>query len=301
MSDVGLPVQEVGGPASGSLPGSMLDAVPMLAAPRLVAWLALLTGFQLGCAGAASEGSPNDSTAIDETRDVAPDVVVVRKPLRVLFIGNSYTYVNDIPRMIRTLGETAGVPPRIESEEVTVGGARLADHWTTGTAQQKIALGGFHYVVLQGQSLEPVFSPESFADYATRFANEAVKVNARPTLYVTWARAPGDGMYAFTETGGTPDALQDRLTKSYGAVAAKFPTALVVKVGEAFRASLAARPTLALHVEDRSHPSVAGSYLAACTFYVALSGHAVPAIAAAPSGVTADEAAFLKGIAASVR
>ena len=48
--------------------------------------------------------------------------------LHVLFIGNSYTYVNDLPGMLQHISETAGVPPNILTQQVTVGGATLASH-----------------------------------------------------------------------------------------------------------------------------------------------------------------------------
>jgi hypothetical protein len=242
----------------------------------------------------AGTNSPDVTTQLDSSAPLDP-------PLRVLFIGNSYTYVNDLPGLLRTISETAGVPPKIETDEVTAGGANLEEHFVTGTARARIALGTWTHVVLQGQSVEPLLWPESFVRYATYFGDDAVKVNARPTFYVTWARIAGDPLYQESFTGGSPDAMQDGLTKAYSDVAATFPTALVVKVGEAFRASLAARPTLRLHADDGSHPSIAGSYLAASTFYVALTGHAVPEAATVPSGVSTDDASYLRTIAASTR
>src|SRR3989442_1625729 len=55
--------------------------------------------------------------------------------LSVLFIGNSYTYVNDLPGMLQQIAATAKAPPLISTEQVTVGGAALVDHWFGPNAQ----------------------------------------------------------------------------------------------------------------------------------------------------------------------
>src|SRR5262249_30703151 len=67
--------------------------------------------------------------------------------------------------------------------------------------------------------------------------------------------------------------------------------------GEAFRASLTLHPEITLHAADQSHATIAGSYLAASTFYVALTGLPVPASAFVPDGVSSDDAALLRSAA----
>jgi hypothetical protein len=73
---------------------------------------------------------------------------------------------------------------------------------------------------------------------------------------------------------------------------------VLAKVGEAFRTSLKEKPTLALHVDDRSHPTIAGTYLAACVFYGVLAGRPVPEASSVPTGVAATDATHLRGVAA---
>jgi hypothetical protein len=91
--------------------------------------------------------------------------------------------------------------------------------------------------------------------------------------------------------------MQTRLTDAYARVAANYPRGVLVKVGEGFRRSLAERPGLVLHQADRSHPTVAGTYLAACVFYVALTGKPVPAPSAIPQGLAPADAAHLRSVA----
>lgn len=247
---------------------------------------------------------PGVDTAIADApaTDVATDVATDTEPpkpskLRLLFIGNSYTFTNDIPKILRRISATAAAPPSIETDQVLVGGASLENHWETGDAQGKIDEKTWTHVVIQGQSLEPLYQPATFATHADLFATRATAAMATPTFYATWARAAGDPSYGQPWSGGSPDAMQDRLTKGYVDVAAKHTGAIVVKVGEAFRTSLKERPTLALHVADRSHPTLAGSYLSACTFYVKLTGSKVPPSSEVPAGLTAADATHLRSVA----
>src|ERR1043166_6791316 len=77
------------------------------------------------------------------------------KEVRVLFIGNSYTYVNDLPKMIAALARAGKQPPLVYERE-TPGGCTLEKHWKDGKAARKIAAGKWDYVVLQEHSLRPL-------------------------------------------------------------------------------------------------------------------------------------------------
>lgn len=253
------------------------------------------------CLPGAGPGSPQPQSHVDAGTTMTPQDGGMTggdagpATLHVLFIGNSYTYVNDLPGMLQRISETAGVPPNILTQQVTVGGATLATHWVGPDAQARILERTWTHVVLQGQSLEPVYEPEAFEPYAALFGDLIVDAGAQPTWYVTWARgAIPDAGYAFP---GGPEEMQDRLTKEYGKVARPFAQSLMACVGDAFGASLREHPEIVLHQEDLSHPTVAGTYLAACTFYTALTGRPVPETAAIPAGVTSENAALLRSAA----
>lgn len=240
-----------------------------------------------------------DSASVDSAPAEASSDAAETGPSerRVLFIGNSYTYVNDLPAVLAKLSEAS--TPRLVTQSVTVGGATLENHWTTGTATARIDEKGWYAVVLQGQSVEPILPGSTFATYAQKLADRATAAGAWPVFYGTWARAAGDPLYAETWSGGTPDAMQDELTAAYGA-AATAGKAGIAKVGEAFRISLKERPAVVLHQTDGSHPTVAATWLAACVFYGVLAGKPVPTTAIVPSGVSADDATWLRGVAARV-
>lgn len=248
---------------------------------------------------AAADPAADTDTATDTAADVATDgpaessADAAAGTLRVLFIGNSYVFTNDLPAVLRAMAATAGEPPTIETAEVLVGGATLQNHWTTGTAPARIDDKTWTHVVLQGQSVEPLWQPAVFQKYAASFGERVVAAGARPTWFATWARGEGDATYAETWSGGTPSAMQDALTAAYAKAAAAFSTSVLARVGEAFRKVRAERPALALLVDDKSHPTLAGTYLAACTFYLAMVGKPVPAASKPPAGLPATDATYL--------
>jgi len=76
---------------------------------------------------------------------------------RVLFLGNSYTAVNNLPQIIHDAALSAGDTLVFDSN--TPGGYQLTDHSIDVTSQNKIMAGGWDYVVIQGQSQEPIMHP----------------------------------------------------------------------------------------------------------------------------------------------
>lgn len=218
------------------------------------------------------------------------------KPLRVLFVGNSYTYVNDLPAMIAALARADRGAPRIEPSRVLMGGAHLQWHWTGKGRGQKpvktharaeIEKGAFDVVVIQEQSQMPVVAPQVTVKYAALLCQAARKRGARPVMFMTWARKgdmkdPRGGKPAMT-----PEAMQAGLARTY-IEAARAGQAAVAPVGLAWAAVRKARGALALHKGDGSHPSPAGSYLAACVFHAVLTGRS-------PVGLPAKLTATVKG------
>jgi hypothetical protein len=255
----------------------------------------------------AADAAPDDVTidavtadaAVDAPSvDAAPDVAAAR--LRVLFVGNSYTYYNDLPMVVSRIGDAAaraGRGPAVEGASVTVGGATMRNHWDTGDAPRRIMNESWDAVVLQGQSVEPALNFTEFRTYGARFGMLANTQRARPVYFATWPRRADDAVYAQSWSGGTPEAFNGRLHTAYGQVAAQVMGA-VAPVGNVWMAALAARPSVTLYDADGSHPSPAGSWLAACVIYRALAGvPAPPESDGALAGLTAEDARALRELA----
>lgn len=201
-------------------------------------------------------------------------------PLHVLFIGNSYTYVNNLPALLEGLGASANPPVPIQTRAVTRPGVRLQQHWDRGEALAALREGHWDYVVLQEQSTlgllliegrHEVNDPElAFHPYARRFAEEARKVGAQPLFLLTWARRD------------TPES-QARLTQAYMSVARDLG-APIIPAGLAWARVRQEEPDVVLYNQDGSHPAPAGSYLTASTLYATLTGHSPVGLASNVSG-----------------
>lgn len=176
---------------------------------------------------------------------------------RLLFLGNSLTYTNDLPAMVEALAAAAELP-RLRTAAVTRPGANLQDLWELTDARAQVAKGGWDVVVMQQG---PSSLPESRADlreWALRFAAPIHDAGARPALYMVWP----DAAHA---------AAFDAVSTSY-ALAAADVDGMLFPVGEAWRAAWRRDARLALYSADDFHPSPAGTYLAALVIVSRLSG-----------------------------
>lgn len=175
--------------------------------------------------------------------------------LNVLFVGNSVTARNDLPGLITRLAEGSG--HRLRQELISVGGASLRTHWNKGHAQDRIREGDFDYVVLQEQSTLPVKNATRMQENVRLFDEVIRAAGARTALYMTWARRHA------------PET-QPAITDAYESIGCEIG-ATVIPVGLAWQRFLAeGRTSPVLHDKDNSHPTLAGSYLAACVFYAVL-------------------------------
>ncbi len=179
-----------------------------------------------------------------------------RSPTRILFIGNSFTSRNDLPRLVADLAAAAEPSQDVVTESIVAGGASLRRHWNAGLAQRAMTTTNWDYVVLQEQSTLPQKSPKRYHENVRLFAAEIAKRGAETLLYLTWSRQQ------------VPLA-QSQLTAAVEAIGAEVH-ARVVPVGEVWSALLHDHPQVVLYDKDGSHPSATGSYLAACTFVATL-------------------------------
>ena len=238
-----------------------------------------------------------------------------RDTIDVLYVGNSYTYFNNLPALVE--GISAGLDgPFVRGAAHTHGGATLRGHLEDGhlpaiLSRGPAAGGGWDRVVLHEQSTlgtryDPetgeLGSPEAFHAAARELVARIRAQGAEPVLYMTWAKQPFP-------------AQSETLSRAYRSIGAELGVP-VAAVGEAWAEVLRARPGFALHISDGSHPNPAGSYLAACVIYATLTGRspvgapreiagapwdmAGPVAASQPTvlvSLTAADAEFLQRIA----
>jgi hypothetical protein len=181
---------------------------------------------------------------------------------------------------------------RIEVASSTIGGATLRKLWDDGHARAEIHAHPWTHVVLQGQSVEPCTHRTEYVEYARRFEAEARAVGATVVLYGTWPRRVGDAFYS----GGGVRSPSVML----GCLQAAWRDAMgqgveVADVGVAWMHALAQRPGIVLYQGDGSHPTEAGTFLAAEVLASTLTGQKLPA-RWHPTGVSAADADFLAGL-----
>jgi hypothetical protein len=176
--------------------------------------------------------------------------------LRVLFIGNSYTYFNNLPEIFAQLSASTKPAKTVEAQMVTRGGATLKMHWEEGAALKALQQHKWDYVILQEQSLLPINDSESMHKYARLFDAEIKKAGARTILYLTWARQ------------NQPEN-QAKLNDAYLSIAKELG-ALVAPAGIAWQMAFKENAKLELHTQDLSHPNPTGSYLTACVLYAVI-------------------------------
>lgn len=221
----------------------------------------------------------------------------------VLWIGNSYTYGNDLPTTFANLAESLG--DTVNHDQSTQGGATLEGHSTNNTTLNKIASNDWDFVVIQEQSQRPSFPDWQVAQETYPFAEilvDSIRSNyacATPVFFMTWGRKYGDQQNcANWPPVCTFSGMQERLRESYLEMAMD-NDANCSPVGAAWALSWMTDSTINLWNNDNSHPNVYGTYLAACTFYATIF-ESDPAGAWHPGSISAAEASYLQGIAASV-
>jgi hypothetical protein len=193
--------------------------------------------------------------------------------LLVLFIGNSYTYVNDLPGLFQGLSETGGRPVRTDAS--TFGGYSLQDHTNAQVTLDKIARDSWSFVVLQEQSVTPTIHYWRYNSMypASRLLDSLIRLQgAKTVFFMTWGRKYG-GQWSYGDSL-SPDfrdyfEMQESLRTAYQEIAAEL-SAAASPVGMAFARARDIDSLVDLWQGDNSHATLEGTYLGACVFYAVL-------------------------------
>lgn len=204
--------------------------------------LSLLTAFLLlGC---------------KETAPVTPKPNETAKPkTRVIFIGNSLTFSNNLPAIIQALAAAAGAEP-FTYKMIAYGGYALEDHWDRQEPHTAIAEKTWDVVVLQQGASGSDAGRADLITYTKKFDEKIRSAGAATALYSVW---PSKGYPGYSD-------YFDRISQSYS-MAADTVDGMLFPVGEAWRAAWRRDSTIELYSPDQLHPSVEGSYLAALVIF----------------------------------
>ena len=188
---------------------------------------------------------------------------------KVLFLGNSYTAVNDLPAMLAAAAASVG--DTLVRDMYAPGGYTLQQHLQDNQSINKIKSGGWDYVVLQEQSQRPSFPEYSLAE-ASQLSNRIRQYNscARPLFYMTWGRKNGDASVCSSWAPVCTYAGMDSLLHLRYKLMAEKNHTQVSPVGATWKYIREHFPGIELYQADESHPSLAGTYAGSCCFYASV-------------------------------
>ena len=191
-----------------------------------------------------------------------------KEDYHVLFVGNSLTYVHDIPAIIKSMVEADG--GHFGYVKQTVGGAYIKDH--ENDFYKNMDLYTFTDVILQGQSFEAVGNYSEFEEYMLKYSKRVKETNAKLHFYQTWGY--DKNKWAANVNGETvimtQFAMYDLLQEAYDK-AALLAGASVTRSGEAFEIYIKEYDLPSLY-QDLNHQSIYGAYLSACCHYAMITG-----------------------------
>jgi hypothetical protein len=196
--------------------------------------------------------------------------------LSVLFLGNSYTSVNNLPQLVSSMATSAG--KTLITDSSVPGGQTLSGHLFSSASMAKIRQGGWDYVILQEQSQLPTIDYYRYnemypAMFALKDSITAWNPCAKIMTYMTWGRRFGgqqcDPAGDFCSPVFTNfNHMQDSLTSAYLNISNGL-NIQCAPVGVAWK-NVLNDTNLVLHSSDNSHPVLSGSYLAACVIHSCL-------------------------------
>jgi hypothetical protein len=204
---------------------------------------------------------------------------------RVLFVGNSLTYSNSLPELVRSVALLMGDTITVHME--AAGSTALIDHLNgASNAVGVLASNSWNTVVLQQGPTPRGICRDSLVLWTQMFDPLIKRSGARTALMMTWP-----SKFARPDLF---DEVRVSFQQAAGAVHGTF-----LPAGEAWRIAWSEDPALPLYSGDDFHPSALGSLLAALEIHGRLSGrnlHSLPAAklaTIAPAGTSLDRLQIL--------
>ncbi len=194
--------------------------------------------------------------------------------VRILFIGNSFTYHNKMPQMVDSIATSQKRAVSITT--VVKGGQRLSGHLQNERLHQLLKKGGWDFVVIQEQSTDPALPTAQVVEkvYPSAHALDSLIMagspDAKVIFFMTWGHKYGyrEPMPEYPPMNSY-EGMQHRLITSYLEMAYD-NDALCAPVGMAWKRVREERPDVVLYNNDCYHPSRIGSYLAANVIYTTM-------------------------------
>jgi lysophospholipase L1-like esterase len=261
---------------------------PLLITALAMANLGLIAFVQTGALRGCPVRNTDHAAILSSNSGVSP-----QQKIKVLFIGNSLTFVNDLPAMlVHVASSDAANTTELDVQASTIGNATLKQLLDDGCALDLARSKRFDDVVLQEHSFfwaDPVSFNEAKTTVAT-MATAIRKYGGTPVMFQIWGNGQGG------DANITTTANLENITEGVAELSA--PSSLpVVRVGEAFADVDRMGGAPDLYQADHHHPSVAGTYLAALVFYQFFAARPAAGVVYRPPELTDADAATLRQVA----
>lgn len=208
------------------------------------------------------------------------DTAVPRDTLKMLFIGNSYTYYNEYPVIFKEIAWREG--HYADCNIFISGGYTMKAHLANKVSRETVEKGGYDYVFLQDQSFNAVLidteDDKGVVENMTKMVERVREYspNAKTVIEITWGRKFGNNNLGkkfeylpakYPTYFADYNAMQNRLTEMI-TKEAEITGSQLSPVGIAWQIIRRERPDIELYAKDSHHPSYAGSYLSAIVAYL---------------------------------
>lgn len=182
------------------------------------------------------------SKAQNTVNDVEPNDTV-----SILFVGNSLTYSNNLPELVKNNAKQKGI--QVETSMIALPNYAILDHWDDGEVQKQIATGNYDYVIIQQGPSSQAFGREVLFEYGTKYKSLCDKNGAKLCYFMVWPSLT----YYHTFDGVIKNHTE----------AATFNNAILLPVGNVWKTHFDETEDFDYYGSDGFHPSLKGSTIAA--------------------------------------
>jgi hypothetical protein len=212
-----------------------------------------------------------------------------RPALAVLLVGNSRTYYNNMPGMIRAIADSASSPQKYQITMRAVPAGNLQNSWDDPKVQ-----------TLLSERWDKVLFQASSAGHADNKQRDAFLISGKKLISAAKANSPSAAMIVNWIYGSTPERqIPESMRRQYFDMVqfdhkslARQTGADLVNVGYTWENVMSKKPGFSLYT-DGNHPSIQGSYLSALMIYAYLSNGALDKVSYVPAGMTREDSLFL--------
>jgi hypothetical protein len=206
---------------------------------------------------------------------------------RVLWLGDSYTYANNLPAMVSEMADSAPSAVRFDITTRAFGSASLEDHWNDSKTRALLSEGGWDRVIIQPETFHQVLDGDhAHFSYGAKLLRDAGE--AKPAIVVSWTASEAQ----FPDGSVSRREAFEAIESNHAGLAVRTGAELI-DAARVWEDLLANPPPFPLY-SDGNHPSVQGTYAAALVVYARLAAADPGEVTYVPRGMSADEADILR-------